>query len=83
MTKEEIFKLIIEHTKKVVPELENHNFIIMDSLRELGANSVDRAEILTLMMETLGLDISRVELFGAKNINDLVEIFYAKIQSNT
>ncbi len=78
MTKDEIFKQIVIHTKTVVPELEQHNFLITDSLRELGANSVDRAEILTMMMETLKLEIPRVELFGAKNINDLVTIFYNK-----
>ena len=80
MTKDEIFKKIIIHTKEVVPELENHNFVMMDSLKKLGANSVDRAEIITKMMETLELDIPRVDLFGAQNIEDLVEIFYAKIQ---
>ena len=80
MTKDEIFSQISIHTKGVVPELENYNIQQTDSLKELGANSVDRAEIITLMMESLGLDIPRVDFFGAKNIKDLVEIFYAKIQ---
>ncbi|MBN2441741.1 MAG: acyl carrier protein [Spirochaetales bacterium] len=78
MTKEEIFKQIINHIKEVVPELENYNIQQTDSLKDLGANSVDRAEIITLMMESLHINIPRIDFFGAKNIKDLVEIFYAK-----
>jgi polyketide biosynthesis acyl carrier protein len=81
ITKDEIFKQIVIHTKDVVPELGKHDFVILDSLKELGANSVDRAEIITKMMEFLELDIPRVDLYGAKNINDLVEIFYEKKQA--
>jgi polyketide biosynthesis acyl carrier protein len=81
MSKEEIFNLIISHVKKLIPELEKHDFKYTDSLRELGANSIDRAEILTLTMESIDLDIPRVDLFGAKNINDLVDTFYAKLHS--
>ena len=78
MTKEDIFQIITDHTKEVVEELKNHNFSQTDSLKDLGANSIDRAEILTMTMESLELDVPRTELFGAKNMGDLAEIFYAK-----
>jgi polyketide biosynthesis acyl carrier protein len=83
MTQNEIFELIAKHTKEVVPELENYDFKLTDSLKKLGANSIDRTELMTMMMESMGLDIPRIDLFGAQNIGELVEIFYAKTQSTS
>lgn len=80
MEKEAIFQIIVKHTLEVIPELESHEFKITDQLKELGANSVDRADITTMTMESLQLEVPLVELFGAQNIEDLVELFYAKKQ---
>lgn len=79
MNKDTIFELIVQHTREVVPELEAHEFIHKDSLRELGANSVDRAEIIQLTLESLSLDVPKIELFGAQNIEQLVDLFYEKL----
>jgi polyketide biosynthesis acyl carrier protein len=80
MNKEEIFKLVVQHSCEVIPELEVHEFKSSDRLVDLGANSVDRAEIVGMTMEALSLQIPRVELFGAKNIGDLVDVLYTKLQ---
>ncbi|ACU62733.1 acyl carrier protein [Chitinophaga pinensis] len=76
MNKQAIFELIVQHTKEIIPELETHAFVITDELKELGANSVDRAEIITLTIESLSLDIPLITFSGAQNIEDLVETFY-------
>ncbi|SFJ92662.1 polyketide biosynthesis acyl carrier protein [Thermoflavimicrobium dichotomicum] len=81
MNKEDIFRLVVEHTREVLPELEEYNIQPNDRLVDLGANSVDRAEIIMRTMESLSLKVPRVELFGAKNIEELVELLYEKIQS--
>jgi len=81
MRKEEIFEIVKKHTCEVIPELESHTFERSDRLVELGANSIDRAEIVAMTMEALSLQIPRVELFGAKNIGDLVDVLYEKSQS--
>ncbi|MCZ8522700.1 MULTISPECIES: acyl carrier protein [Paenibacillus] len=80
MDKEQIFRIVIEHTRELLPELEDHVFQYSDRLSDLGANSVDRAEIVMMTMETLSLSIPRVELFGASNIGELVDIIHAKLQ---
>lgn len=77
--KENIFNIVKQHICEVIPELENYSVKLSDSFAELGANSVDRAELATMSMETLSLQIPRVELAGIKNIGDLVEILTAKI----
>ena len=81
MNKEDIFKLIACHSCEVIPELEGHEFKPSERLLDLGANSLDRAEIIAMTMETMSLNIPRVELFGARNIGELVEVLYAKLQS--
>ena len=51
MPESRVFDLIVEHVREVVPELEDHRFQPSDSLRDLGANSIDRAEIIIMTLE--------------------------------
>lgn len=81
MKKEDILELIGRHSAEVVPELEGHEFKASDRLVDLGANSVDRAEIIMMTMESLSLQIPRVELFGATNIGELADVLFEKSQT--
>jgi polyketide biosynthesis acyl carrier protein len=81
MSKEDIFELIVRYSREVIPELESHQFKPGDRLVDLGANSVDRVEITMLTMEALSLKIPPVELAGVKNIGELADVFYGKMQS--
>ncbi|HCY88583.1 MAG TPA: poly(3-hydroxyalkanoate) depolymerase [Desulfobacteraceae bacterium] len=76
MEKEAIFELVVTHTCEVIPALKTHSFKPEETLKELGANSLDRTDILDDLMESLGLDVPRVELFGTKNIGELVDLLY-------
>jgi polyketide biosynthesis acyl carrier protein len=78
MTEDEIFDVVVGHTREILTELADHQFIGADSLRELGANSIDRAEIITMTLESLSVSIPLVELAGAKNIGELVGVIHAK-----
>ena len=79
MTKEELLRLIALHTKEIVPGLDEHVFVEADRLADLGANSVDRAEIAMMVQESLSLSVQRVELFGPKNIGELADLFLKKL----
>jgi polyketide biosynthesis acyl carrier protein len=74
-----ILDVIVRHAREVLPELVEHGFTPTDRLQELGANSVDRAEILTLVLESLGLRIPRTELFGPGNIGELAQLLQTKL----
>jgi polyketide biosynthesis acyl carrier protein len=78
MNREDIFELITRHICEVIPELDGHQFQSADRLKDLGANSVDRAEIVMMTMESLSLQIPRVELTGTKNIGELADVFHEK-----
>ncbi|WP_416042342.1 acyl carrier protein [Bacillus subtilis] len=81
MDKQRIFEVLITNICEVLPELDAHRFEPEDQLVELGADSVDRAEIITLVLEDLSLKIPRIELSGVKNIGELAEVLYDKVQS--
>lgn len=81
MTKRQLLDLIARHTCEIVPGLDAHQFLESDRLVDLGANSVDRAEILMLLQESLGLAVPRVELFGPANIGELADLLLQKLNA--
>jgi len=78
MSKEKILDLIVKHVREVIPALADHSFQPSDSLRALGANSVDRADIIVMTLESLSLRIPLIEMARAENIGDLAGIIHAK-----
>ena len=81
MNREEIFRLITRHACEVIPELENHNFQSSDALKDLGANSIDRSEIVMMTLESLSLEIPLIEIAAAGNMGELASILYEKSQT--
>jgi polyketide biosynthesis acyl carrier protein len=81
MTTVDLLDLITRHTRDVVAGLDDHAFVSSDRLADLGANSVDRAEITMLVQESLGLSVPRVELFGPQNIGELADLFLKKLST--
>jgi polyketide biosynthesis acyl carrier protein len=77
-TKNEIFELILKHVHEVLPDLKGTSIGSSDSLRELGANSIDRADIVMGVMDDLSLEIPRIELLGPNNLGELVDLIHAK-----
>lgn len=80
MNREQIFDLIVRHTKEVLPDLDGRPLQPGDRLQDLGANSIDRAEIVMMVLDSLALKIPRVETFGPSNIGELAELLHEKLQ---
>ncbi len=78
MSSDDILKLIAQHTREILPELEDHPFQRSDSLGELGANSLDRSEILMMTLEALDLKVPAVKFHGPKNIGELADAIHAQ-----
>lgn len=81
MNKEQIFNRIKKYTCEIAPELEEVPISQTDSLKNLGIDSVNRAEVLMMVMEDLSLNIPRIELAGAKNIGELADLFVEKLEA--
>lgn len=79
MTREEIFEVIKQQIKAVLFSLPMEQVTIDKSLKDLGANSVDRMEIAVMSMEQLGITAPLVEMGNIKNLQGLVEYFHGKL----
>lgn len=78
ITKEEIYQLANDNTIKILPGIIPEMITIDERLKDLGANSIDRMEIVTMTMESLGIKIPLVEFGKAENIEGLINLFYEK-----
>jgi polyketide biosynthesis acyl carrier protein len=79
VSEEQVFGILVGHVRTVLPNLASHEFTSADSLKALGANSVDRSEIVMMTIETLKLDMSLVEVAGASTLGELARIMRGKV----
>ncbi len=79
MTQDEVFTVVKKNIREVLYYLNGQEIPFAASLKELGANSLDRAEITVQCLEDLRLKIPLVEFGGIKNIQGLVELLTRKV----
>ena len=75
----DIVTLIAQNARDTVPHLEEQQISASDSLRDLGANSIDRSEIIMTTMQALAVKIPLIEFAKAENIGELAGIFHEKL----
>jgi polyketide biosynthesis acyl carrier protein len=79
MTTDSVLTVIKQVIFEVLPQCRGIAIEPTDALEQLGANSVERADIVLMVLEKLNLNISLVEVFGPRNIGDLAELLHAKL----
>lgn len=79
MTKTEIFEIVVRNTRDVLPTLADHRIAPTDSLKALGANSLDRSEIVMMTLEALRLALPLAATAKAKNIDELVSLLHENL----
>ncbi|AWK48272.1 acyl carrier protein [Bacillus velezensis] len=80
MNRKEIFEVFKQNIYEVVPEIEGVKITIEDSLQDLGANSIDRAEIIMSTLESVKVSIPMVEFGKLKTIREIIEIIAARLK---
>ncbi|MBZ9609912.1 phosphopantetheine-binding protein [Clostridium estertheticum] len=76
MSKDKIFEIIKKHIIEIMGDIDEID--INKSLKDYGANSIDRADITMITMEEIGCKIPLIEFGNLKNIQGIVDVFYAK-----
>jgi polyketide biosynthesis acyl carrier protein len=64
------------NTLKVLPDVVADEVTIDKNLTDLGANSVDRVEVVIYSLEELRLKVPPSELQGLRNIGALVDLLH-------
>ncbi|MBD3316026.1 MAG: acyl carrier protein [Chitinivibrionales bacterium] len=74
MTKEQVFDVVKKVVMEILPDVESEQISMEKSLKDLGANSIDRMEVTTRSMEELGLELPQMTFAKVGNIEGLVEV---------
>ena len=71
------FTALITAIRGIQPDLVDRPIARDDSMAELGLDSVDRAEVLLLAMDSLGITAPITRFHGAPNIGELADMLDA------
>lgn len=83
LTKAEIFSVIKKHLVNTVDGVDPDAIDPSLSMKDLGANSLDMVEVVSLSMRELRIKIPRSELTKLENMQGLVDLFYEVSQRST
>ncbi len=76
MTKDQIFAVVKKHLMQTVDGLTEAQIDLSRSMKELGANSLDIVEIVSVSMRELKIKVPRSELSKLTNIGGLVDLLH-------
>lgn len=74
MSKDHVFEVVKNVVMEILPDVKPEQISLERSLRDLGANSIDRMEVVTMSMEELGLKIPLMSFAHVSNIEGLVDV---------
>jgi polyketide biosynthesis acyl carrier protein len=80
MTKNDVFTIVKNHILGILPALQPDLVQIDKNLTDLGANSVDRMDVVISSMEDLGIKIPLLSFAGVTNIEGLVDVLFSNLQ---
>ena len=76
MSKEHVFAVVKKHLMQTVDGLAEDAITSEKSMKELGANSLDIVEIVSVSMRELKVKVPRSELSKLSNIGGLVDLLH-------
>nr|ASA76637.1 acyl carrier protein [Pyxidicoccus sp. MCy9557] len=74
MSRDEIFRVLTDNILKVLPDVKADMVRPDRQLKELGANSIDRMDIVMGTIEDLRIKVPVTELGTAKDIGSLLAV---------
>jgi polyketide biosynthesis acyl carrier protein len=77
MTDEEIFAILRSNVLEALPDTDAADIVPGADLQDLGANSLDRVDILAATLDTLGLDGQASKFAGITDLDHLTQSLLA------
>jgi polyketide biosynthesis acyl carrier protein len=74
LTTDDVFAVVRATVLEVLPDLDAAQIRIDGTLSDLGANSIDRADIVTMAQERLGIVVPVTQFRAVADIWSLVEV---------
>jgi polyketide biosynthesis acyl carrier protein len=82
MDKIQIFDILKANALSVLPHLDEAIVTENASLRALGANSMDRAEIIMMTLQDINLRAPMMDFASATNIDGICRIMEKKVDNS-
>lgn len=82
MSKEHVFEAVKNVIVEILPDVTTDAISIEKQLKDLGANSIDRMEIVTKSMQALEIKIPLMSFAGVSNIEGLVDVLSENFSKN-
>ena len=76
MTKDQVFAVVKKHLLTSLDDLDEAQIELDKSMKDLGANSLDIVEIVSVSMRELKVKVPRAELAKLANLGDLVDLLH-------
>jgi acyl carrier protein len=76
MTREQILSTVQKYLVDAVDDLDPTQIDTSQSMKDLGANSLDIVEVVSRTMRELKIKVPRAELAKLSNIDGLVDLLY-------
>jgi acyl carrier protein len=76
-TREEVLEVVLRHLVDTVEELEDVEIDPSQSMKDLGANSLDMVEVVSCSMRELKVKVPRAQLNSLANIDALVDLLHS------
>lgn len=74
MNKHAIYQIVEMVIKDVLPDINENLISGTKSLKDLGANSIDRMEVITMSLEKIGIKIPLINFAKVTNIEGIVDV---------
>jgi polyketide biosynthesis acyl carrier protein len=74
MTQDVVFEAVKRNVLEVLPDLTPEDVSMKGTLTDLGANSIDRADVVTMTMEDLGIVVPISDFQSVCDIRSLVDL---------
>ncbi|SFS42640.1 acyl carrier protein [Marininema halotolerans] len=78
MNKNQIFETLKGNILEILPDLNPEHITLDNSMINLGANSIDRMDIIVDTMEKLNVNIPLVQFSQVSNLKELVDVLHAQ-----
>jgi acyl carrier protein len=76
-TKDQVYVVVKKHMMQTVDGLQESQIDPSKSMRDLGANSLDMVEIVSVSMRELKVKVPRSELAKLTSVGGLVDLLHA------
>lgn len=75
MTRDEMLAVVTANIREIVENTKDTPIHENQSMRDLGADSLEIVEVVSRSMKQLKLKVPRTELSGARSIKELLDLF--------